>query len=93
MRKTAMINTKKETIDTVISNIESSIDYYLNQHRADISGASRIRNDATIVKGLFDYREALINLQKENAPAKKRGNPNFGKHNPYNTKQEVKNDG
>jgi len=89
-----MINIKKETIDVVIDNIDNSITYYLNQHTADISGASRIRNDAPIIKGLFDYREALIKLQKENSPAKKRGNPNFGKNNPYNTnKQEVTNDG
>jgi hypothetical protein len=32
-------------------------------------------------------------LQKENTPVKKRGNPNFGKNNPYTTKQEVSNDG
>lgn len=88
-----MINSKKETIDIVVKNIESSIDYYINQHIADINGASRIRNDALVVKGLFDYRTALLDLLKEDTSVRKRGNPNFGKNNPYNTKQEVSNDG
>jgi hypothetical protein len=78
-----MIRSSKESIDTVVSNIESSIDYYINQHTADISGASRIRNDASVVRSLFEYRTALLGLQEENTPKKKRGNPNFGKDNPY----------
>jgi len=32
-------------------------------------------------------------LLKEDTSVRKRGNPNFGKNNPYNTKQEVSNDG
>jgi len=88
-----MIKSSNEQINTVITNIENSIDYFINQHTADLNGAARIRNDANIVRGLVEYRSALLNLQKENTAVKKRGNPNFGKNNPYTTKQEVTNDG
>ena len=88
-----MIKSSNEQINIVINNIENSIDYFINQHTADLNGAARIRNDASIVRGLVEYRAALIDMQKENTPAKKRGNPNFGKNNPYTTKQEVSNDG
>ena len=88
-----MIKSSNEQINTVITNIENSIDYFINQHTADLNGAARIRNDALVVKALFEYRTSLLDLQKNNAPAKKRGNPNFGKNNPYTTKQEVTNDG
>jgi len=88
-----MIKSSNEQINTVITNIENSIDYFINQHTADLNGAARIRNDALVVKALFEYRTSLLNLQKDNAPAKKRGNPNFGKNNPYTIKQEVSNDG
>jgi hypothetical protein len=84
-----MIRSSKESISTVVSNIEKSIDYYINQHTADISGASRIRGDANTVRGLVEYRSALISLLDEDTPKKKRGNPNFGKDNPYLTKAEV----
>jgi len=82
-----MIRSSKESIDTVVNNIENSIDYYINQHTADINGASRIRNDASIVRGLVEYRSALLSLLDDNPPKKKRGNPNFGKNNPYLTKE------
>jgi hypothetical protein len=88
-----MIKSSNEQINTVITNIENSIDYFINQHTADLNGAARIRNDALVVKALFEYRTSLLDLQKENTPVKKRGNPNFGKNNPYTTKQEVTNDG
>ena len=88
-----MIKSSNEQINTVITNIENSIDYFINQHTADLNGAARIRNDALVVKALFEYRTSLLDLQKNNAPAKKRGNPNFGKNNPYTIKQEVTNDG
>jgi hypothetical protein len=88
-----MIKSSNEQINTVITNIENSIDYFINQHTADLNGAARIRNDALVVKALFEYRTSLLDLQKDNAPAKKRGNPNFGKNNPYTIKQEVSNDG
>jgi hypothetical protein len=88
-----MIKSNNEQINTVINNIENSIDYFINQHTADLNGAARIRNDALVVKALFEYRTSLLDLQKENTPVKKRGNPNFGKNNPYTTKQEVTNDG
>ncbi|MDB4355541.1 hypothetical protein N9Z55_06575 [Akkermansiaceae bacterium] len=88
-----MIKSSNEQINTVITNIENSIDYFINQHTADLNGAARIRNDALVVKALFEYRTSLLDLQKNNAPAKKRGNPNFGKNNPYTIKQEVSNDG
>jgi hypothetical protein len=88
-----MIKSNNEQINTVITNIENSIDYFINQHTADLNGAARIRNDALVVKALFEYRTSLLDLQKENTPVKKRGNPNFGKNNPYTTKQEVSNDG
>jgi hypothetical protein len=88
-----MIKSSNEQINTVITNIENSIDYFINQHTADLNGAARIRNDALVVKALFEYRTSLLDLQKENTPVKKRGNPNFGKNNPYTTKQEVSNDG
>jgi len=88
-----MIKSSNEQINTVINNIENSIDYFINQHTADLNGAARIRNDALVVKALFEYRTSLLDLQKENTPVKKRGNPNFGKNNPYTTKQEVTNDG
>jgi hypothetical protein len=88
-----MIKSNNEQINTVITNIENSIDYFINQHTADLNGAARIRNDALVVKALFEYRTSLLDLQKENTPVKKRGNPNFGKNNPYTTKQEVTNDG
>jgi hypothetical protein len=82
-----MIRSSKESIDTVVNNIDNSIDYYINQHTADINGASRIRNDASIVRGLVEYRSALLSLLDENPSKKKRGNPNFGKNNPYLTKE------
>jgi hypothetical protein len=88
-----MIKSSNEQINTVITNIENSIDYFINQHTADLNGAARIRNDALVVKALFEYRTSLLDLQKDNTPVKKRGNPNFGKNNPYTTKQEVSNDG
>ena len=88
-----MIKSNNEQINTVITNIENSIDYFINQHTADLNGAARIRNDALVVKALFEYRTSLLDLQKDNTPVKKRGNPNFGKNNPYTTKQEVSNDG
>ena len=88
-----MIKSNNDQINTVINNIENSIDYFINQHTADLNGAARIRNDALVVKALFEYRTSLLDLQKENTPVKKRGNPNFGKNNPYTTKQEVSNDG
>jgi len=84
-----MIRSSKESIETVVTNIENSIDYYINQHTADLNGASRIRNDASIVRGLVEYRSALLDLLEEETPRKKRGNPNFGKDNPYFTKKEV----
>jgi len=82
-----MIRSSKESIDTVVINIERSIDYFINQHTADINGASRIRNDASVVHSLFEYRTALLELLEENTPKKKRGNPNFGKDNPYLNKE------
>jgi len=82
-----MIKSSKESIDTVVINIERSIDYFINQHTADISGASRIRNDASVVRSLFEYRTALLELLEESTPKKKRGNPNFGKDNPYLNKE------
>ena len=83
-----MLRSSRESIDTVIDNIDKSIDYYINQHIADISGANRIRNDANTVRGLVEYRSALMDLLEENySPKKKRGNPNFGKNNPYLNKE------
>lgn len=82
-----MINSTQESIDIVIKNIESSIDYYINQHKADTNGAARIRADANIVRGLIEYRDALKNLHTEFPQQKKRGNPNFGKNNPYLKKE------
>ena len=84
-----MINSTKESINKVIENIDKSIDYFINQHIVDLNGANRIRNDASVVRGLVEYRSALLSLLEENTPKKKRGNPNFGKDNPYNTKTEV----
>ncbi|QBQ72850.1 hypothetical protein CRP7_gp57 [Roseobacter phage CRP-7] len=83
-----MIRSSRESINKVVSNIESSIDYFINQHIADINGSARIRNDANIVRGLVEYRAALLSLQEEYTPKKKRGNPNFGKDNPYLNKTE-----
>jgi len=83
-----MLRSSRESIDKVIENIKKSIDYYINQHIADINGANRIRNDASTVRGLVEYRSALIEMLEENyAPKRKRGNPNFGKNNPYLSKE------
>jgi len=83
-----MIRSSEESINTVLNNIDNSIDYYINQHTAGINGASRLRNDAMTVKGLVEYRSALKALLEENySPKKKRGNPNFGKDNPYLNKE------
>lgn len=79
-----MINSSKESINKVVENIDKSIDYFINQHIVDLTGANRIRNDANIVRGLVEYRSALNSLLEEITPKKKRGNPNFGKNNPYN---------
>jgi len=84
-----MIKSSKESINKVIQNIEQSIDYFINQHIVDLNGANRIRNDATIVRGLVEYRSALLSLLEDNTPKKKRGNPNFGKNNPYNKASSV----
>jgi len=84
-----MINSTKESINKVIENIDKSIDYFINQHIVDLNGANRIRNDASVVRGLVEYRSALLSLLEENTPKKKRGNPNFGKDNPYTNKTEV----
>jgi len=84
-----MIKSSNESINKVVENIDKSIDYFINQHIIDLTGANRIRNDAGVVRGLVEYRSALLGLVEENTPKKKRGNPNFGKDNPYNTKTEV----
>jgi len=81
-----MINSTNESINKVVENIDKSIDYFINQHIIDLTGANRIRNDANVVRGLVEYRSALLGLIEENTPKKKRGNPNFGKGNPYNVK-------
>jgi hypothetical protein len=83
-----MIRSSRESIDKVVSNIESSIDYFINQHIADINGSALIINDGNIVRGLVEYLAALLSLQEEYTPKKKRGNPNFGKDNPYLNKTE-----
>ena len=79
---------KEEQIDLVIENCYKAMDYYLKQHSATATGSTRVRKEAMEVKGIVDYIEFLKQYKEEITPKKKRGNPNFGKNNPYLHKEE-----
>ena len=82
---------KEEQIDLVIANCYKAMDYYIKQHSPTQTGPGRVRTDAVVVKGIADYIEFLKQYKEEITPKKKRGNPNFGKNNPYLPKEEMNN--
>ena len=77
---------KIDKLKLVLKNCEQALDYYTNVFAVTSGGAMRMRREAHEVEGLVKYREYLIEQIEVLTPKPKRGNPNFGKNNPYQEK-------
>ena len=77
---------KIDKLHLVLKNCDKTLDYYTEIFANTVNGAARLRKEALEVEGVVKYREYVLAQIKELTPKPKRGNPNFGKNNPYQDK-------
>ena len=77
---------KIDKLKLVLKNCDKTLDYYTEIFANTANGPARIRKEALEVEGVIKYREYIEAKIKELTPKPKRGNPNFGKNNPYQDK-------